>query len=123
MKTKIISLWIITILILLLFSGCTENTDPSSEKSQFIGYWEGAINKNTSLEKQLTYTFYENDTYLYTIGAKKAIGKWEITEDNQLNLTLTKSALFNYTFADNHQKLTLQPVSFNFSYTLTKKEN
>lgn len=121
MKSKIISLWIILILILLIFSGCTENTNVSSEKSHFIGYWKGKINEGRSMEKELTYKFYKNDTYRYTIGAKKAIGKWEITEKNQLNLTLAQSALFNYTFSDDYQKVTLEPVSFSFSYTLIKQ--
>ncbi len=112
------SLLIIGMIFLLCIplSGCVEENDTSSDKQYFIGTWEGEIN-----EINISYTFRTNNTFLYKIGPSQTNGTWILSND-QLTITIRDtSELFNYSFSQSYTKLTLDPVSFEFSYSLTKQ--
>ncbi len=114
-------LFITSIVMFSFFTGCVTEEQPKSDEHYFYGYWTGVINEGRSNELNLSYTFYKNNSYLYTIGAQKALGSWEL-KDDQLILTIAeKSEPFNYTFSDNYTTLLLNPVKFNFSYTVYKQ--
>ncbi|MEF8848682.1 MAG: DUF4923 family protein [Candidatus Thermoplasmatota archaeon] len=117
MRKDLISIIIISCFIMVFFTGCiNENNNGSNEKKYFLGTWEGEVE-----ERYISYEFKKDNTYKYTIKTKKANGTWELS-NNQLILTIAgNSHTFNYTFSDNYQSLTLNPVKFSFSYTLEKK--
>ena len=116
MKKVMISLFIISLISLIMFTGCFDNSAKSNEKQYFYGTWKGEVN-----QVNLTYTFYENNTYYYKIGTSEVLGSWELV-NNQLNLTIRgNSELFDYSFSDEYTSLTLNPINFNFSYTIKKQ--
>jgi len=115
---------LVIFLSLTLFSqltGCVSEEPTPSDAQYFYGLWAGKLNEGTPSEINLSYRFYENNSYLYTIGAQQALGSWELT-DGHLVLTIAeKSESFNYTFSDNYTTLLLDPVKFDFSYIVYKQ--
>jgi hypothetical protein len=112
---------IFSILLFSQLTGCISEEQTPSDAQYFYGRWAGKLNEGTSSEINLSYQFYKNKTYLYTIGAQQALGSWELT-DGHLVLTIAeKSEPFNYTFSDNYTTLLLDPVKFDFSYTVYKQ--
>lgn len=116
-KKYLFGLILIVNIVLFSLTGCIDkrNNTPS-KKNLFLGQWDGEVGG-----KNLTYIFYENNTYKYIIGPSDILGSWHLTDD-QLNLSIRgNSELFDYSFSDDYNSLTLDPVKFNFSYTLKKQ--
>jgi len=108
---------LILFIIVMFLAGCFDGETPQSkEKKHFLGLWKGQAGPNN-----LSYYFREDGTYHYTIATGSTNGSWELSND-QLILTIrNNSEPFNYSFSNDYQKLTLTPVKFNFSYTVTKQ--
>ena len=114
MKKKFIATGIIVILIIVGFSGCTENTPNSidTEKNRFIGTWKSSTGYPSTLE------FFKDGKCIYGYN-----GTWDIG-DGQLVINLTSISLestYEYTFSNNDKTLTLTFVENNFTEVWTKQ--
>ena len=115
MKKKVGSLVIVFLFSIFLLSGCFEDNNGSTDKKYFVGTWQGDIQQTN-----FSYIFYSNNSYVYKIGTMQSHGTWTLSND-QLNLTIAgSSTLFNYSFSNGYQSMTLEPMSLPFTYTLQK---
>lgn len=111
-------------LLFLIFSGCTDNSNKTNNINKFIGTWEGFSYFN-STNMNVTLTFYKDNT------AKQVSDDFHThlffyeIDDNYLYLTLQdfpefEPLIYSYEFSNNYNNLTLSNVSFD-TLILTKQ--
>ena len=131
MKKKIMIIVVLTLLITIMFSGCSEdkksdnNGTNQADLSKFIGLWieEGEAPNN------LTWIFYENNSikFIYYPGVNSYIywGTFELTGnilDVRSNNIVPVSDRFNYEFSNYDKTLTLTSIYGGDQTILNKVE-
>ncbi len=112
MKKQIIIVGIVVIFLIVVFSGCEENSSNLDEE-RMVGTWFGSdIFQNST--RNITMIFLSNGTYqtVATYNTIKIIGNgtWDIV-NNELFIDITEPRISNsksdYTFSNNYNTLTI----------------
>ena len=123
MKKQLVIIGLVTLLISVGLSGCTNTITSNSDRAKFIGSWDL---RTTS---QTIYTLNE-DNSLLQYGFK--VGNWSVKEGGILEFdfslkgnlfNVSGNVLYNYVFSNNDNILTLRGVNSSASFVLIKSSS
>ena len=122
MKYRLVTIAISVLLVIIVLSGCTENTEtPSDSMSKFVGTW-------ISDERGATYNFSSDGSFSFFAPDEEYEGTFEI-EGEKLRFTYTsptelegEEEEFDYSFSENDTIFTISPAGYpEYAIVFTKQ--
>lgn len=105
MKKQLIAVGIMVTLLVIGFSGCTENS--SEDRSKFIGKW---------LSNQNLFIFYSNGTFDSVFYGDSNDGTWELKDEKLVMYWNYGEMIMDYSFSNNDDTLTLSLAGDDGTY-------
>jgi hypothetical protein len=110
---QLIIIGIIALLVSVGLCGCTNNP-LDTDKNKFVGTWKTDVsNTNGFVNYTDTYIFFSDGTISSTYmgsGSVNMPGSWEL-KDGKLILTVMIQKVYDYSFSNNDQTLTLTSIN------------
>jgi len=121
MKKYLIVIGITLILLVVGFSGCTDN-NASVDRAKFIGTWY--IQAAAQIGHSWLYTFYENGSYITYNEGVYTNGTWNVKEGKKLDLYSNNSTMaLSYVFSNDDKTISISQVDSQYvSMVLQKQE-
>jgi hypothetical protein len=113
-------LWSILFISCIILTGCTTT---QTEKTKFIGPWEGTYSWAGNFTRRVpaTISFYSNGTYLAILPLIHDAGTWDVVNGNLMKTTGNKTVAYTYSFLKNDTALTLTSAPANDLWNLTRQ--
>jgi hypothetical protein len=103
----------------MILGGCTTS---QSEKSKFIGSWEGKYSwaGNFTRKVPATLTFYSNGTYLAALPLIHDSGTWDVANGKLMKTAGNNTVAYTYNFSEKDTTLKMTSIQANDLWNLTK---
>jgi hypothetical protein len=115
MKKQLVIIGIVTFLVCVGLSGCTQSNPVISDRDKFVGTWDVKANG-----KEGTFVFYSNGTVITSSGSSAT---WEI-KDGRLVITggsCTTPSTLSYKFSNGDKTVALTNLESGTTAILTKQ--